>query len=287
MSPQSRSARTPRGSRGPPPARSRPRARRANPAPRSCRARHSCRLQVRHHEIGGLLGAELGRVDADLGMLRRLVRGVDAGEVLELPAAGLAIEPLDVAAFGHGERRVDEHLEELPRLEQGAGHAPLGAERRDERYQYDEPRIDHEARDLRHAADVLDAILRGEPQILVETVAHVVAVEEVSMAAERRQLLLDAIRDGRLAGAREPREPQHAGPLPFLPRTQLLVDVERLPVDVLRAAQREVDQAGANRAVADAVDEDEAAQGAIVRVGLEGDRLIELDLAYPDVVELE
>src|SRR5215471_983203 len=107
------------------------------------------------------------------------------------------------------------------------------------------------------------------------------------MPAERCELLLDAIRDRRLAGAREPREPQHAGPLPLLPRAQLLVDVERLPVDVLRTAQREVDEAGADGTVGDAVDEDEAAEGAIVRVGLEGDRLIELDLAHADVVELE
>src|SRR5207248_10522704 len=93
--------------------------------------------------------------------------------------------------------------------------------------------------------------------------------------------------DGGLAGARESREPQHAGSLSLLPRACLLVDVHRLPVHVLRAAQSEVDQPGADGVVGEAVDEDEAAESAILAVGLERDRPVELELAHADVVELE
>ena len=42
-------------------------------------------------QVGRLLGAQRGRVDVDLGILRRLVRAVDAGEVLELAGARLRV----------------------------------------------------------------------------------------------------------------------------------------------------------------------------------------------------
>src|SRR5215469_14912369 len=107
------------------------------------------------------------------------------------------------------------------------------------------------------------------------------------MTALCAQLLLDAVGDARLAGAGQARQPQHAGPLSLLPGPQPLVDVERLPVHVLRAPQREMNQPRSHRRIADAVDEDEAAKGAVARVRLERDRLVELDLADADVVELE
>ena len=48
-----------------------------------------------------------------------------------------------------------------------------------------------------------------------------------------------------------------------------------LPVDVGGAAQGEIQHAGGDRGVALAVDQDEAAQRAVVGIGLEGDRLVE------------
>ena len=66
-------------------------------------------------------------------------------------------------------------------------------------------------RDFGDAADVLDAVGVGEAEIAVEAVAHVVAVEQVGVAAERVQLLLDQVRDRRLAGAGQAGEPQHGG----------------------------------------------------------------------------
>ena len=90
---------------------------------------------------------------------------------------------------------------------------------------------------LRHlgdAADVLDAVGVGEAEVLVEAVADVVAVEQVGVAAERVQPLLDQVGDGRLAGAGQAGEPEHARLLALERRARGLVDVERLPVDVLR-----------------------------------------------------
>src|SRR5262245_45051160 len=118
---------------------------------------------------------------------------------LSSPRRALRYSP--VTPLGLDERRVDEYLEELTRREQLARHAPLRAERRYERDQHDQPRIHHEPRDLRDTADVLDSVLGGKAQVLVETVAHVVAIEEIGVAAGGREALLDAVGDGGFAGA--------------------------------------------------------------------------------------
>lgn len=51
-------------------------------------------------------------MDVDLRVLRRLVRGADAGEVLDLARAGLLVQPLGVALLGLLDGDVDEDLDE-------------------------------------------------------------------------------------------------------------------------------------------------------------------------------
>ena len=92
-----------------------------------------------------------------------------------------------------------------PASQQLARHAPLGAERRDERHEHDQPGVDHQPRHLGDAPDVLDAVGFGEAEVLVQPVAHVVAVEQIGVPAERVQPLLDQVGDRRLAGAGQAR----------------------------------------------------------------------------------
>src|ERR1700728_2980456 len=164
---------------------------------------------------------------------------------------------------------------------------PFCTERRYERDQHDQSGIDHESRDFGDATDIFDPILLGEAEILVEPVARVVAVKEVGAAAQRMQLLLDQVRDRALAGARIAGQPHHARSLPLQRRTRLLVDVERLPVNILRSAQREVQRTGGQRVMRDAIDQNEAAEIAATGVWLECDRAVELELADANLVELE
>jgi hypothetical protein len=77
------------------------------------------------------------------------------GEYRELPAPSLPIETFWIATLRNVKWRVDEHLEELSWLEKLTRHAPLGAERRNERDEHDQPRVDHQAGHLRNPADVL------------------------------------------------------------------------------------------------------------------------------------
>ena len=60
-----------------------------------------------------------------------------------------------------------------------------------------------------------------------------------------------------------------------------LVDLDRLPVHVVRAAQREVQQPGTDGVVGDAIDEDEAAHVAVFGVGVERDGPVEAEVATP------
>ena len=96
-----------------------------------------------------------------------------------------------------------------PVADQLARHAPLGAERRDERDQHDQPGIDEQLGRLADAADVLHPVGIGEAEIAVEAVADIVAVEQIGVPALREQRALDQIGDGRLARAGQAGEPQH------------------------------------------------------------------------------
>ena len=82
-----------------------------------------------------------------------------------------------------------------------ADQPPLGPERRNERAQHDEPGVGHQPRHLADAADVLDPVGCGEAQVLVETVADIVAVEERSMDAARMKPGLNQIGDRRFSRA--------------------------------------------------------------------------------------
>ena len=65
-----------------------------------------------------------------------------------------------------------------------------------------ESRIDHQPGDLGHAADVLRSIRLGEPEVAVEAVADVVAVEQVGVASGGEQPPLEVVGDRRLARSR-------------------------------------------------------------------------------------
>src|SRR5690606_34800832 len=118
------------------------------------------------------------------------------------------------------------NLDELSVVEQLPGHAALGLERGNERYEHDKPRIDHQPGDMRCATDVLDAVGIGEAKIAVQTMAGVVAIEDECMPAVGVQFLLDQVGDRGLARSGQPREPEAAWPLAFELGPRCLADVE-------------------------------------------------------------
>ena len=117
--------------------------------------------------------------------------------------------------------------------------------------------------------------------------AHVVAVEEVGAHPSGVQFRLDDVGDRRLARTRQAGEPEHSRLVGVQPGAGGLVDLDVLPVDVVRAAQGEVQQTGADGDVGELVDHDEAAGVTVDVVRVERDRPIETDVAHPDLVEFQ
>ena len=101
------------------------------------------------------------------------------------------------------------------------------------------------------------------------------------------QALVDQVGDRGLARPGQAGEPQHLRHLALDPRARGLVHVQVLPVHVVGPAQGEVQGAGGDGVVALPVDQDEAAQRVVLRVGHEGHRLLQAEIAVTDLVELQ
>src|SRR4051812_16219625 len=116
---------------------------------------------------------------------------------------------------------------------------------------------------------------------------NIVAIEEISVPAHGVQSLLNKVGDRRFARSREAREPENAGSLALDRRARRAIDRKVLGMDVVRAAQREVQHARADGLIGEAIDDDKAAGVAVMRIRIERDRLVELELANADFVQLE
>ena len=178
-------------------------------------------------------------------------------------------------------------LDELALGHQAARHLALGAEGRDEGDEHDEAGIGHQAGDVGDTADVLDAVSVGEAEIAVEAVADVVAVEDEGVAAQLVEAFLQRVGDGGFAGAGEAGEPEDAGRLRLLLGEGLAGHINRLPVDVGGAAEREVDQAERDRVIGLTVDQDEAAGQAVDHIGIKWDRLVKREGGDANLVEFQ
>ena len=72
----------------------------------------SLTLQVLHNLPHAVLHTLLVTPDVDLGVLRRLIRRADAGELWDLALPRLLVQALGVARLGDFKREVDEDLDE-------------------------------------------------------------------------------------------------------------------------------------------------------------------------------
>ena len=207
-------------------------------------------------------------------MLGRLVGRVDAGEVGESRPGG----PCRRGPSGRAPRRRRAACRRTPRRTGPAptssrASSPLGAERRDERDEHDEAGVDHRARATSatrrmfstRSASVKPRSLLSPWRTLSPSSRKVWTPRACSRCSTQ-------VGDRRLAGTGQAGEPHDARPVALQRGAGLGRHVDRLPVDVLRAAQREVQQPGADGRVREAVDDDEAAHVAVVGVRVERDR---------------
>src|SRR5262249_42876160 len=111
--------------------------------------------QVVHDPPGDDLRGELGRIDDDVGRLRRLVDVADAREVSDLAAARAGVKPLRIAplADGHGRGDMNEHeaAERLDHRTQVLAHVRIRSDGRADR---DATALGDLRRDAGHATEV-------------------------------------------------------------------------------------------------------------------------------------
>src|SRR5262249_15409049 len=158
---------------------------------------------------------------------RLLVRVVDPGEALDLSGERLRVQAVHVAACALVDRGLDEDLHERAvLLDRRAGLGP-GLDVRGDRRTDDGAALAREPRcDPPDPLDVRVAVLLREAETLREVRAHRVAVEVLDDRAALVELGPDEVRDRRLPGAREPREPQgEAAPANAI-RLRMLVGVD-------------------------------------------------------------
>ena len=70
-----------------------------------------------------------------------------------------------------------------------------------------------EGRRYPNAADIFHPVGGGKPQILVQPMAHIVAVQQIGVLAQRVEFLLQAVGGGRFAGTGQTRDNRNL-PLP-------------------------------------------------------------------------
>ena len=173
-------------------------------------------VQLLGHALGGVVFTVLVEdLHGDLRVLGGLVGVVDAGEALDEARAGLDVQPLGVALLADLNGDVHEHLDEVgvARRVDVAGQLAVLHVRRDERHDGDDAGVREQLGHFGHAADVLRAVLGGEPHVAVEPGADVVAVQHVAELAGVHERALQRVRHGALAGAAEPGHPQDAAAL--------------------------------------------------------------------------
>ena len=140
-------------------------------------------------------------------------------------------------------------------------------------------------RDLGQPADVFSAVLRGEAEVAVEAGPQGVAVEQDRRAAAGKQPPLQRARQGRLAGAGQPGEPDHRTAVAVARRTLVRPQRRFHGHDIGRNAPAAVDRQHQATAGNAAVDLDHQPSGArIVGIGIGGDRLRQRDLDLADMV---
>ena len=159
-----------------------------------------------------------------------------------------------------------------PVIEQFAHHAALGAERRDERAQHDQPGIGHQLGHLADAADVLHPVglgkakIRFKPCRTLSPSSITVWMPRACRPASTRLAMVDLPAPGR------PVNHSTAGRWCIRRDTFGLADRQVLMMDIGGPAQREIDHAGGDRFVRIAIDQDEGAGIAIVGIRIERDR---------------
>jgi len=147
-------------------------------------------------DLSSLFGTLVRRADHDLGILRLFIRAIDTGKVGDLARTGLFIKALHIALFTHLKRGVDKDLDKLVLLHQTARQLTFAFKRRDKGHQRNYARINKQLGRFAHTADVFHPIRIGKAEVLVKTMADIIAIKGIGMLAHGMELFLHHVGNG-------------------------------------------------------------------------------------------
>jgi len=127
--------------------------------------------------------------------LRRLVGGIDAGEIAEFTTACFGVEAGGVMLFTPFEWGAGEDFEEAVLADDVGGLEADISVRRSEGADGNDAGIIDEAGDFGGAAEVFGAAGGGEIEFFADTEAHVFAIEDDADGAEIEEALFEGIGD--------------------------------------------------------------------------------------------
>src|SRR6516164_5269024 len=128
-----------------------------------------------------LLRRGRGGVDGQFRAQRLFIWVIDAGEILELAGTRLLVKALRIALFASRDRRVKKNLDEgqFFRGMQRSDRVAIFAIGANETGHRDRAAVGEEPGDFTDAANVLLTVGGRKTQILVESVANIVSVQDV------------------------------------------------------------------------------------------------------------
>src|SRR5438477_3290225 len=186
----------------------------------------------------------------NFGIDGRFIRGIDAGELSNLPCPRFLIKIFRIALLADLEWCVDEDLNKfgITFHRNRAGPLSIRPIRGDEGGDDDVAGVRHQLCDFAHAPNVFNAVFWRKSQVGIQAMPDVVTVEHVGMHCPDEKFSLKRLRDGGFARAGKPGEPDDYSAMSMLCSTRLRGDFSFAPENILALDRAAI---GVNAAVTD------------------------------------
>jgi hypothetical protein len=116
--------------------------------------------------------------------------------------------------FANFQRSIDVYLDEIIRPDDISGHLPNSYGRTDKGVDAADARLHIQTGDFCDASNIFSSINFAKAQIIVDPRANIIAVQYLGKKALLKQVTLQVLGNGALAGARQAGEPNDLTPLP-------------------------------------------------------------------------
>lgn len=167
-------------------------------------------LQQCDDPLDQFVDVSAGCVECQVRVLRRLVRRVDSGEPLQFTRPRTCVQALGISTFAFFDGSGDGNFEESEpgSFVESARNRSIRTQRRNHRRdRHHATAVGEQSSEMPDASDVLGSVSRREPEIVGDTVADVVTVQEIRGASRVDERTFDSDCDGGFSGGRQAGQP--------------------------------------------------------------------------------